>query len=430
MNYFLISNDSINLNSYFYTNFNYHENNRLIASFDLSCNNTWSYSMESRMKTARLIFILIILASLFPDVKSGFIDIVSPAQSLSDFIPEKVAYEDGRVSGIACSPDNKYVAFGCAIDESIMLWNKTKDTGSFGYNGVQYSGKIDVLGKEQYSIAGMEFSPDNKYLLVYSNDYDPEHFKSHISLYEVENKTTVRVHSMDNNLIRNAAFSPDGRHYASSYKNEGGSGQCTINLWDTETGKVTDSIISDNYRVDSLTFTPDGKFVVTSFEGNEGSTDSIVFFNVDTGDTHMTLNAISAFELQFSNDGRILAGEDASGKGLLVWDTDSYEIIGRFSDINMPYDLSLSPDGKFLMAVDPYALIIWDIASKKQVLRTKSYKLDCIDDFNAAAFSADGKEIIVGLEATEDSMYLVGTKSDEYMVFIYNFTEILESYYE
>jgi hypothetical protein len=81
------------------------------------------------------------------------------------------------------------------------------------------------------------------------------------------------------------------------------------------------------------------------------------------------------------------------------------------------------------MAIDPSALIVWDISSKKQVMRTKSYKLDYVDEFYAAIFSADGKQIIIGLEATEASMYSVGTKSDESMVFVYNFTEIVESYY-
>nr|WP_321497489.1 hypothetical protein [uncultured Methanolobus sp.] len=114
----------------------------------------------------------------------------------------------------------------------------------------------------------------------------------------------------------------------------------------------------------------------------------------------------------------------------MVWDTSTYDVIGRFTDIGLPYDVSLSPDGKFLMAVDPSALIVWDISSKKQILRTKSYKLDYVDEFYAATFSADGKQIIVGLEATEDSMYSVGTKSDESMLFIYNFTEIVESYYQ
>ncbi|WP_091937637.1 WD40 repeat domain-containing protein [Methanolobus profundi] len=357
-------------------------------------------------------------------------DSVTPAESLDDFIPEKVAYDYGRISGIDCSPDNNYVAFGCAIDGSIMLWNKTKETGSFGYNGVQNSGDIDILGNEPYNPAGLEFSPDNKYLLVYSNYYNPELFESHLTLYDVENKTTVRAHDMENNLINYVAFSPDGRYYASSYKIGEGSGQCTVNLWDTETGEVEKSIISDNYRVKSLVFSPDGEFVVISFEGHEDCADSIVFFNAETGATQTTLDGISAFKLQFSKDGSILAGENGDGRGLFVWDTDSYEVKSKFYDADMPYDLSLSPDGKFLMAVDPSALIVWDISSEKQILRTKSYKLDYVDNFNAAIFSADGKEIIVGLKATEDSRYLVGTKFDEGMVFIYNFTEIVESYYE
>jgi WD40 repeat protein len=348
---------------------------------------------------------------------------------LNDFIPEKATYDYDMISNIDCSPDNKYVAFGCVIDNSIVLWDKKKETGSFGYNGVQNSGKIDILGREPYSYPGLKFSPDSKYLLAYSYYYNPKLFESHLTLYDVINKTTVRTHDMKNNLINYVAFSPDGRYYASSYKIGEGSGQCTVNLWDTKTGDVANSIISDNYKVKSLTFTPDGEFIVISFEGNKGSADSIVFFDADTGTIHKTLDGISAFKLQFSQDGSILAGENGNEKGLLVWDTSTYDVVGRFSDIGLPYDVSLSPDGKFLMAIDPSALIVWDISSKKQVMRTKSYKLDYVDEFYAAIFSADGKQIIIGLEATEASMYSVGTKSDESMVFVYNFTEIVESYY-
>lgn len=381
------------------------------------------------MKTARLIFMLIILAMLFPNVKSDFMDFASTAQSLDDFTPEKATYDYDMISNIDCSPNNKYVAFGCVIDNSIVLWDKKKETESFGYNGVQNSETIYILGREPYIYPGLKFSPDSKYLLVYSSYYIPELIKSHLTLYDVENKTIVREHDVVNNDIEDVAFSPDGKYYASSYKTEEDSGHCIVNLWDTRTGDIANSIISDNYGVKSLTYTPDGEFIVISFEGNKGSADSIVFFDADTGAIHKTLDGISAFDLQFSNDGSILAGENGNEKGLLVWDTSTYHVIGRFSDIGLPYDVSLSPDGKFLMAIDPSALIVWDISSKKQILRTKSYKLDYVDEFYAATFSADGKQIIIGLEATEDSMYSVGTKSDESMVFVYNFTEIVESYY-
>jgi WD40 repeat protein len=85
---------------------------------------------------------LIILISLFPDVKSDFMDFASTAQSLNDFIPEKATYDYDMISNIDCSPDNKYVAFGCVIDNSIVLWDKKRRLDHLGIMGFKIVGKL------------------------------------------------------------------------------------------------------------------------------------------------------------------------------------------------------------------------------------------------------------------------------------------------
>jgi WD40 repeat protein len=91
--------------------------------------------------------------------------------------------------------------------------------------------------------------------------------------------------------------------------------------------------------------------------------------------------------------------------------------------------MSLSSDGKYLMAIDDYALMIWDISTKKQILRTKVNNLDYADRFYTAEFSADGQQILIGLKVSEDSIYSMNSRAHSGRIFAYNFTEIVESYY-
>jgi WD40 repeat protein len=366
----------------------------------------------------------------FPGAKSAFLDIVSDAKSLDEFTPETILHYDGWINEMECSPNGRYIAVCSFYSSPIMIW-ETIEGKDNNKNAIDSSKSTYLLENELYTLPGMEFSADSNYLLIYSNQYNQstqEYNNSRLVLYNTDNKTAIRNHEMKNNLILSATFSPDGTLYASSYEANYDSEKCSINLWDTNTGEVIESITSENHEVKSLAFTQDGKYLAVSYDNWKLFSDSIVFFDVSTGNIYKTLDGISAYELQFANDGSVLAGDNGNGKGVLVLDTNNYEVIAKFTDIPQPIDISLSPDGEFLMAVDRSTLIIWDIPAKKQILRTKTKNLDYADRFYTAKFSADGQQILIGLKVSEDSIYLMNSRGYSGRIFAYNFTEIMEKY--
>ncbi|MDW7732173.1 MAG: hypothetical protein SCH66_07060 [Methanolobus sp.] len=375
--------------------------------------------MKPQVNLIRLIITIMILLILFPDAKDAFLDITSSAESLSDFAPEELRGDYKWISEIDYSPDGKYIAVLSFSNRPIVLQDK---------NGSDY-----LIKDETYSLSGLRFSSDSNYLLISSNKYDSskkEYNKSHLILYSVTNKSIIRTHEMENNYISEIAFSSDGRYYASPYRKCDDSGKCTVNIWSVNSGEIIQSITSENYQAQALTFTQDSKYLVVSYDGSGYSSDNTVFYGVDSGDVYRTLNGVYAFDLQFSDDGKVLVGENGDGEGLLVWDTDTYKQIARFTDISSPNDISLSPDGKYLMANDYYALMIWDLSTKKQILRTKVNNLDYADQFYTAKFSADGQQILIGLEVSEDSIYSMNSRAHSGRIFAYNFTEIVETYYQ
>ncbi|WP_340820522.1 hypothetical protein [Methanolobus sp. WCC4] len=375
--------------------------------------------MEQKVNIFRLISTIIILIVLFPGAKDAFLDITSSAKSLEDFTPEELRGDYKWIREVDLSSDGRYVAVLSFPDESIVLQEK---------EGNEY-----LVNDETSGMSELKFSSGSNYLLIGSNKYDPQkkdYGSTYVTLYNVTNKSIVRTHEMKNNYISDIDFSPDERYYASSYRKGDDSGKCTVNVWSVNSGEIVQSITSENYRALSLTFTQDSKYLVVSYDGSGYSSGSTVLYSIDTGDVYRTLNEISAFKLQLSDDGNILAEENADGKGLLVWNTDPYSKIARFTDISSPNDISLSSDGKYFMAIDDYALMIWDISSKKQILRTKVKDLDYANNFYTAKFSGDGQQILIGLEVSEDSIYSMNSRAYSGRIFAYNFTEIVESYDE
>jgi uncharacterized protein with WD repeat len=374
--------------------------------------------MKQQVNILRVISTIIILIILFPDAKDAFLDITSSAESLSDFTPEELGSDYAWISEMDNSPDGRYVAVLSFPDSPIVLREK---------GGSKY-----LVDDKTSSMSELKFSSDSNYLLIASNEYNPtkkDFDNSYLTLYNVTNKSIIRTHEMENNYISEMAFSPDGRYYASPYRNGDDSGKCAVNIWSVDSGEIMQSITSENYQAQALTFTQDSKYLVVSYTGSGHSSSNTMFYDIGSGDSYRTLNQIYAFELQFSNDGNILAGYNGNGKGLLVWDTGTYKTIAKFTDISAPNDMSLSSDGKYLMAIDDYALMIWDISTKKQILRTKVNNLDYADRFYTAEFSADGQQILIGLKVSEDSIYSMNSRAHSGRIFAYNFTEIVESYY-
>jgi WD40 repeat protein len=103
-----------------------------------------------------------------------------------------------------------------------------------------------------------------------------------------------------------------------------------------------------------------------------------------------------------SPDGKLLAGEDAGGWQLELWDVATGKSLGRFGRINDPVALAFSPDSKTLVTTggdlhDLCPVDLWDVAKRKKVSNLDE-DVNWIR-FSAAAFSPDGK--VLALAAGE-----------------------------
>jgi WD40 repeat protein len=394
--------------------------------------------MLDKKKKITPIILLLVIMSMLPGVMTDVWDFVSPAKSLEEFEPVKTSYVEGSdVKNIDISPDGKFVVSSTL--RTVNLWNIVRRDEFYGRHMQNDGSSATVEDYEPYrNIVDVEFSAIGNYYLVGSNN---QHLSSdgiiasHLTLYNMTYSKGVasrvfRTHQINNTFIEDTAISPGESTYAACTEMTANPERCTITLWDIESGEVVNSITSGNYKATSITFTPDGKYLVASFD-NSINPDRIVFFDLESGEIYRTIEERAVADLQFSDDGKIFAAGSIYRSEVIVWDGTSYEEIHRLRGLELlPDSTALSPDGKYVMSMDFLRLIVWDMDSGKKIVSSRSQKLDFTDDFNAGAFSDDGKYIVIALDASRNSEYAIQPDYNSGMVFIYNFEEIVDAYYD
>ena len=193
---------------------------------------------------------------------------------------------------------------------------------------------------------------------------------------------TIQAHV---DLVWCVAFSPDGTTLASS------SGDGTIGLWDTATGKLKHRLNPEpRADISAVTFTPDGKTLVS------GGWDHLVRrWDADTGQLRATLsgqqNIIRA--LAVSSDGKSLASAGDGGE-IIVWDLGANQqrtnLIGRRGVV---MSVAFSPDNSTLAAGIAWGergggIDLWNLKDGSYQLRSQ------IPNSTASlAFSPDGNTL-------------------------------------
>nr|WP_321497311.1 hypothetical protein [uncultured Methanolobus sp.] len=398
--------------------------------------------MPDKKKPLTIALSLLLLMSIVPGVMTDVWDFVSPAKSLDEFEPFKTSYVDGSsVGNIDISPDVKFVASSTL--RTVNFWDLQSNDEFFGYHVMNDGSSSTVKDREPYyNLVDIEFSAIGNYYLVCSNSnslYDGEIEASHLTLYNMTHSKGVaskvfRTRKINGIFIEDTAISPDETTYVACTEMTANPERCNITFWDIENGDVVNSITSDNYKATSITFTPDGKYLVASFD-NDINSDRIVFFDLESGNVFRTIEGEPVADLQFSDDGKILVAGSVYHSEVIVWDGTTYDEIHRLKGLDLsPDSTALSPDGKYVMAMDFRKLIVWDTDSGRKVVSSRSQKLDFTRAFSSGTFSNDGKYILIALDASRDSKYMNDitdiTTAGPGMVFVYDFEEILDAYYE
>ncbi|HIP90325.1 MAG TPA: WD40 repeat domain-containing protein [Candidatus Nanopusillus sp.] len=204
----------------------------------------------------------------------------------------KKSYWSG-VSGVAFSPDGKYLAIVCwhkcvvelmSVKDRTKIWMKT------------------LKSQRIIDSCTIAYSPDGKYLAIASETNEDA-----IRVLNAANGGELWKNG-DITAVGDVAFSPDGKYLAVTYPNEG-----IVRLLNTADGTEVWKVGRPDLRdACSIDYSPDGKYIVVSCKG------------------------INAVEL--------ISADDGSN----VW------IKGKSSYLESPYIVAFYPNGKHIAVVNKY----------------------------------------------------------------------------
>ncbi len=139
--------------------------------------------------------------------------------------------------------------------------------------------------------------------------------------------------------VNDIAYSPDGQLLASV------SNDNTIKLWNTERGKLVNTLLGHSGSISAVAFSPDGKILATF-----GYDKTIRLWNPGSGENLRTFTpGQRVTHLAFHPSGRMLATSLFETPTIVVWDLEQgrpvHELKGHTDDIK---DLVFTPDGALL----------------------------------------------------------------------------------
>jgi WD40 repeat protein len=282
------------------------------------------------------------------------------------------------------------VFFGCFfIDQSASCANDaypTEVVANVGYSDYVHTSAI---------------SPNKQLIAAAGSDQV-------VKLWAVDSGRLVRAFAGHKSQITAVVFSPDGRTIISASSDK------TIKIWEVATGAIIRSI-NTGAEIQSLALSNDGtKLISGDSKASEGSVGNNKIRLWDVASGKMIREIANDFygieSLIFSRDEKSVFG--GTGNGLLrQWAIDNGRIIRTFefeptqdSYKGSVHSLSLSPDGKKLLAVNS-GVVFWDVTTgqrdvgaKDKLLSEQSVAMFLPDSMRIAISNIDGKVAVWNLE--------------------------------
>ncbi|HQP27782.1 MAG TPA: caspase family protein [Syntrophales bacterium] len=203
-----------------------------------------------------------------------------------------------------------------------------------------------------------------------------------------------------------AQTSPDGRYLVGFYDDPVVKTKCRLKIWDMAANRE----IATFRNVRSMlyfTFSPDGRSVLFGNHNENNDTDTLSLIDVATGRLARTFKGRGIlWEMQFSDDGRLLAAGDADG-GIVIWDAATgRERVSCAAHKNGVRTIGFSPDGRQIISTgDDGPAIVLDTAMGAEIARFLSFPdgewitMTPEGYFNASANGAKHLNVRVGNQA-------------------------------
>jgi WD40 repeat protein len=185
--------------------------------------------------------------------------------------------------------------------------------------------------------------------------------------------------------ITGLAFSPDGKTLLSASEASDGS----IRFWDVSSGNLLRSLaINSKNGALALAISPDGNLVAAAWYEN--------FRIWDFNSGKIVAQGVSSNGMPgFSKDGSLMTVYGAADRSsIVVYTTNDWQPVMKFSLPALTEQFALSPDGKTLVTGgdnDTGALHFWDVATGKEISHVSDNLVP-----SSIAFSPDGSILITG----------------------------------
>jgi RNA polymerase sigma factor (sigma-70 family) len=191
--------------------------------------------------------------------------------------------------------------------------------------------------------------------------------------------------------VRELAFAPDGKTLFS-----GGYG-APIRMWELATGKELRTFGGPDDDYVRLALSPDGRLVAGVpwhyVRNDRGWTHQFLAPHVWETATGKEIGVLGgpqegAFDIVFSDDGKLLATTGRDDKSIHIWDATTCKELRRIPAAAL--SIALSPGGKLLAAGTDKVTRLWDVASGKELKQLPQLA----SGRHALAFTPNGKLLL------------------------------------